>query len=115
MQIRRLRIDDHRCLVDFDIRFSTNEEGGSSTILIGENGTGKSTMIQAVLEILTSFDSDAVAKKITYQYELEYYYKGSIIKIQQSNRHYVIHIDGSVFCRGTLDTVKRKLEKVVVK
>lgn len=111
MQIRRLRIDDHRCLVDFDIRFSTNEEGGSSTILIGENGTGKSTMIQTVLEILTSFDSDSVAKKITYQYELEYYYKGSIIKIQQSNRHYVIHIDGSVFCSGTLDTVKRKLEK----
>lgn len=111
MQIRRLRIDDHRCLVDFDIRFSTKEEGGSSTVLIGENGTGKSTMIQTVLEILTSFDSDAVAKKITYQYEFEYYYKGSIIKIQQSNRHYVIHIDGSVFCSGTLDTVKRKLEK----
>ena len=39
MQIKRLRIDKHLCLVDFDIRFAT-VSGGSSTILIGENGAG---------------------------------------------------------------------------
>lgn len=111
MQIRRLRIDDHRCLVDFDINFNINEDGGSSTILIGENGTGKSTMIQTILEILISFDSDAVAKKINYQYELEYFYKGSNIIIQQSERHYVIYIDGELFSSGALDTVKKHLAK----
>lgn len=49
MQIKRLRIDKHLCLVDFDIRFAT-VSGGSSTILIGENGAGKSTMIECILK-----------------------------------------------------------------
>lgn len=111
MQIRKLKIDDHRCLVDFNIDFNINLDGGSSTILIGENGTGKSTMLQSVLEILTSFDSDAVAKKINYQYEFEYYYKGSIINIQYSEKKYVFQVDGELFCEGTLDTVKKHLEK----
>ncbi len=111
MQILKLRIDDHRCLVDFDIDFNINTSGGSSTILIGENGTGKSTMLQAILEILTSFDSDAVAKKINYQYEFEYYYKGSIIKIQQSEGHYVIQIDGEIFCSGALNVVRKHIEQ----
>lgn len=111
MQILKLRIDDHRCLVDFDIDFNINTNGGSSTILIGENGTGKSTMLQSVLEILTSFDSNAVAKRINYQYEFEYYYKGSVIKIQHSDKNYVIQIDGELFCGGTLDTIKKHLER----
>lgn len=111
MQILRLKIDDHRCLVDFDINFNINTNGGSSTILIGENGTGKSTMLQTILEILTSFDSDSVAQKINYQYEFEYYYKGSKIQIQQSEGHYTIKIDGKLFCSGVLDTVKKHLEQ----
>lgn len=111
MQILKLRIDDHRCLVDFDIDFNIKTSGGSSTILIGENGTGKSTMLQTILEILTSFDSDAVAKKINYQYEFEYYYKGSIIKIQQSEGHYVVQLDGELFCSGALNAVRKHLEQ----
>jgi predicted ATP-binding protein involved in virulence len=51
MQIKRLQIDDYLCLVDFDIVFDT-VLGGSSTILIGENGAGKSTMIECILNIL---------------------------------------------------------------
>ena len=41
MQIKRLEISDHKCLVDFKIRMMIDHEKGSSTILIGENGTGK--------------------------------------------------------------------------
>lgn len=111
MQILKLRIDDHRCLVDFNIDFNINTNGGSSTILIGENGTGKSTMLQTILEILTSFDSDAVAKKINYQYEFEYYYKGSVIEIQHSEGHYAIQIDGELFCTGALNVVRKFLEQ----
>ena len=50
MQIKRLQIDDYLCLVDFDIVFDT-VSGGSSTILIGENGAGKSTMIECILNL----------------------------------------------------------------
>ncbi len=68
-------------------------------------------MLQTVLEILTSFDSDAVAQKIDYQYEFEYYYKGSVIKIQHSEKKYVIHIDNELYCKGTLNTVKKHIEE----
>ena len=67
MQIKRLRIDDYLCLVDFDIVFDT-VSGGSSTILIGENGAGKSTMIECILNILMSFDSPAIETQIDYSY-----------------------------------------------
>ena len=63
MQIQRLFINEKRCLVDFDIHFQT-EDGASTTILIGENGTGKSTMMESILEILMSFDSPSIEKQI---------------------------------------------------
>lgn len=109
MQIIRLKVDDYKCLVDFDIRFNINTDAGSSTILIGENGTGKSTMLKTVLEIMMSFESEAVAKEVRYQYEFEYFYKGSYIKIQQSERHYNIYIDDEHICEGKLKAVKKKL------
>lgn len=109
MQIIRLKTDDNKCLVDFDINFEIDRTQGSSTVLIGENGTGKSTMLQTVLEIMMSFESDAVEKNIDYQYLIEYYYKGSTIIIQQSEKYYKITINGEFFCEGKMKTVKAKL------
>lgn len=108
MQVRKLTIEDHKCLVDFSIRFET-VDGGSSTILIGENGTGKTTMLETILEILLSFDSDAIEKKIDYKYEFEYLYAGSIINICQSDKNYQITIDEEVFCEGKMGIVRNRL------
>lgn len=80
MQIKRLQIDDYLCLVDFDIVFDT-VSGGSSTILIGENGAGKSTMIECILNILMSFDSPAIEKQIDYSYSMEYNYAQKAVTI----------------------------------
>lgn len=110
MQIKRLEISDHKCLVDFKIRMMIDREKGSSTILIGENGTGKSTMLKTVLEIMMSFGSDAIEKRIDYDYEIEYYYKGSDILIAKSERSYYINMDGDFSCSGVMDTVKKKLK-----
>lgn len=110
MQIRRLKIDDHKCLVDFEINFATNNSG-SSTILIGENGTGKSTMLESILEILMSFDSDAIGKKINYDYELEYFYGGSTIIIYRRDKTYQINIDDEIFCLGKMDTVRKHISE----
>lgn len=94
MQIKRLRIDDHLCLVDFDIEFATIT-GGSSTILIGENGAGKSTMIECILNIFMSFDSPAIEKQIDYSYSIEYEYAQKEISIIKSGHDYQITVDGS--------------------
>ena len=61
MQICHLSITDNKSLFDFNIHFKT-ENSASTTILIGENGTGKSTMIESVLEIFMSFDSPSIEK-----------------------------------------------------
>lgn len=100
--------DSDKCLVDFEINFVTND-CGSSTILIGENGTGKSTMLESILEILMSFDSDAIEKKISYDYEFEYFYGGNNISIYQRDKTYQINIDGEIFCLGKMDTVRKHI------
>lgn len=92
MQIKRLRIDNYRCLVGFDIEFVT-ASGGSSTILIGENGTGKSTMIECILDILMSFDSPAIEERIDYNYSIDYEYAQKAISITKTDHSYRITVD----------------------
>lgn len=104
MQIKRLQIDDYLCLVDFDIVFDT-VSGGSSTILIGENGAGKSTMIECILNILMSFDSPAIEKKIDCSYSMEYNYAQKAVCIVQRNHNYRITVD-DVFCEGSYKRVR---------
>lgn len=96
MQIKRLWVNDHLCLVDFEIKFNTIN-GGSSTILIGENGTGKSTMLETILEILMSFDSPSIEKNIKYDYTIEYEYAQKNIVIIKMGHSYQITIDEHVF------------------
>ena len=103
MQIKRLCVNDHLCLVDFEINFNTIN-GGSSTILIGENGTGKSTMLETILEIFMSFDSRSIEKNIDYDYLIEYEYAQKNIKIVKMRHSYQITIDDSVF-EGTYQKV----------
>lgn len=112
MQIRRLRVRDHKCLLDFDIRFNINPAGSSSTILIGENGTGKSTMMETVLEILMSFYSPTIASKINYDYSLEYLYAGKNIYIEQVDGNYSVTVDQELLCSGRYLKVKEILKRV---
>lgn len=107
MQIQRLFINEKRCLVDFDIHFQT-EDGASTTILIGENGTGKSTMMESILEILMSFDSPSIEKQIGYDYIFEYEYAQKNISITKYWHDYKFVVDGEVF-EGSYSTIRRWL------
>lgn len=110
MQIRRLAIDNYNCLVNFKIGFNISQNEGSSTILIGENGTGKSTLLERIIEILMSFRVDSIEETINYGYELEYLYKGSNITIHQFAHHYKIDIDNQNVCMGKIQTVRRYIK-----
>ena len=110
MQIRKLVIDKYNCLVDFKIGFNISEDEGSSTVLIGENGTGKSTFLEKVIEIMMSFRIDSVEENINYGYEFEYYYKGSNIVIHQHAHQYKIDIDNENVCVGKIQTVRRYIK-----
>lgn len=95
MQIHRLAINKKKCLVNFDIHFHT-EDSKSTTILIGENGTGKSTMMESILEILMSFDSPTIEKQIDYDYTIEYEYAQKNIRITKSEHNYCFDVEGDV-------------------
>ena len=111
MQIRKLVIDNYNCLVNFEIGFNISEEEGSSTVLIGENGTGKSTLLERIIEILMSFRVDSIEENINYGYELEYLYKGSNVSIYQYDHHYRIDIGHHNVCTGKIQTVRRYIKE----
>ena len=54
MHIKQFHVENEfSCLKNFDIEFKIVEgNGGSSTILIGENGAGKSTMLKAIKNLI---------------------------------------------------------------
>lgn len=112
MQIKSLRIDNHLCLVDFKIEFSTID-GGSSTILIGENGTGKSTMIDAVLEIFMSFDSPAIEKRLDYNYEIKYEYAQTLHEITKDGHRYRLKAGSTVY-EGSYELIRTVMSKTRV-
>lgn len=108
MQIKKLIVDNYKCLVDFKIDFSTNTSG-SSTILIGENGIGKTTTLEVILRILMSFDSPTIEKNINFSYEIEYYFGGELICINQSQKYYTIDINHQNICMGKMNTIRNCL------
>lgn len=111
MQILELKIDNYKCLMDFEIKFEKNDSG-SSTVLIGENGTGKSSMMEAILRILAAFDSSVVAKERNFNFYLKYYYAGEFIIVKKEESTYSLFIEGSNYnISGSLANLKRKLKK----
>ncbi len=109
MQITKLKINNYLCLVDFQIKFQIDNHG-SLTVLIGENGTGKSTMLDAILEILMSFDSPIIEKRIGYAYEIEYKYAQINHIIKKEGHNYIIQIGVEKFI-GNYSTIKKLLSK----
>jgi predicted ATP-dependent endonuclease of OLD family len=119
MQIKWLHIDNYLCLNNFDIRFNTIkdvrlENGGSSTILIGENGSGKSTTLKAILDIITSFDPSASTISDTpFDYTFEYNYAQQDISIKKEGKNYTIQRNRKKLCEGDLKTITSFLDKEI--
>lgn len=109
MQIQMLSINGKKCLKNVEIPFCISDSS-STTILIGENGTGKTTVIEAILEILMSFDSPAVEKQIDYSYEIKYEYAQKQIVITKVNDYYTVFVDDSYLC-GSYAQVRSMMQE----
>ena len=66
MRLARLWIEDFKNLRDFDLRFG---DDSPYTVLVGENGSGKSNVLEAVTLIFRNLDLDLDAP---FTYRLEY-------------------------------------------
>lgn len=83
MRIDRVYIDGFRNLQDVEADF---DEGCLTTVIIGQNGAGKSNLIEAIVEIFRHLDppTSKHGGKLRFTFEIDYIIKGR--KVRASNR-----------------------------
>jgi len=112
MRIERLRIPDYRNLHAFDIDF---DSAAPITVLLGANGSGKSNLIEALVEIFRELES---GRPTEFRYELTYTCAHRQIEIncdpQRRSGRLEIRVDGDrLSARAFLDRVDELLPKYV--
>ena len=75
MRLDWLSIPKYKNLRDFRIDF---DEGQSTTVLLGRNGSGKSNLVEAIVEIFRDIELD---KQPAFAYTLQYVCRDRIIKL----------------------------------
>ncbi|MFZ2411069.1 MAG: AAA family ATPase, partial [Candidatus Methanoperedens sp.] len=92
MRLDKLHITKFKNLVEFDIDFDQEQ---LTTVLIGENGTGKSNLLEALVLIFRNLH---LGRKSEFGYKLDYICRGHIVHVEayQENvsRHTLITVDG---------------------
>lgn len=92
MRLDRLSIPSYRNLQSFEIDF---DESQSTTVLLGRNGSGKSNLIEAIVEIFRDLE---LSKASSFDYKLKYECHGNAITVEhdqsKSSRRLTIEVDG---------------------
>lgn len=75
MRLDELWIEDFKNLRNLYVDF---DEDSPYTVLVGQNGSGKSNLIEAVANIFRNLDLDEVAP---FSYRLQYYCRGNLVNL----------------------------------
>jgi predicted ATPase len=96
MHLSRLKIREFRNLRDFEIVFTQSAKDADGVVqdfksyaVIGQNGSGKSNMIEAIVTIFRDLDLN---QKTEFEYELEYTCRGHNVRVD--GIHGRVHIIG---------------------
>ena len=88
MHIQRLKIREFRNLRDFEISFTATAKDADdiacdfkSHAVIGQNGSGKSNMIEAIVTIFRDLDLN---QSTPFEYELDYWCRGNLIRVDSA-------------------------------
>lgn len=105
MKLKRLEIKKYKNLIDFSADF---ESGKGLSILIGNNGSGKSNVLEAISGIfVNAYSAKAIHK---FVYSLTYEIKVKEVKLEQTIYRCQYYVDGKVIAvkelalRGLLPT-----------
>lgn len=105
MKLKKLQIKKYKNLIDFTVNF---ESGKGLSILIGNNGSGKSNVLEAISGIfVNAYSAKAIHK---FVYSLTYEIKGKEVKLEQTIYRCQYYVDGKVIAvkelalRGLLPT-----------
>ena len=105
MKLKKLQIKKYKNLIDFTVDFGS---GKGLSILIGNNGSGKSNVLEAISGIfVNAYSAKAIHK---FVYSLTYEIKGKEVKLEQTIYRCQYYVDGKVIAvkelalRGLLPT-----------
>lgn len=105
MKLKKLQIKKYKNLIDFTVDF---ESGKGLSILIGNNGSGKSNVLETISGIfVNAYSAKAIHK---FVYSLTYEIKGKEVKLEQTIYRCQYYVDGKVIAvkelalRGLLPT-----------
>lgn len=82
MKLKKLHIKQYKNLKDFTIDF---ESGNGLTMLVGNNGSGKSNVLEAISGIFHDLFKDKKSRKIANDYTLEYVLDDKNCKIENKS------------------------------
>jgi len=93
MRILNLKINEFKNLVDFSIEF---DEISFTTVVVGQNGTGKSNLLEALTIIFRNLD---LGNPPAFKYKIDYLCRGNKIRVdadpdRKTNR-YIITVNKS--------------------
>lgn len=106
MKLEYLWIDGYKNLIDSRIEFDTS---ASPTAIIGNNGTGKSNLIEALLHIFTGLYYDTPPE---FDFEISYTTHGKNVQVVKKNSDaiYSITVDGDSWSRSRFKKRARETE-----
>jgi len=103
MRIDRLWIDHFKNLKNIEIDF---DDKCLTTVVIGENGTGKSNLIEAIAFIFRNFDLDDPPP---FNFKLEYRIEERKVQIWGDNKEWGLIVDGDKMSRAEFKRQKDDL------
>jgi predicted ATPase len=77
MRLLRVYIDGYRNLKNVEVNF---DKDSLTTVVIGENGSGKSNLIEAIVEVFRAFDM-GIKMVGSFQFEIEYKIRDVTVKL----------------------------------
>jgi predicted ATPase len=107
MRINWLKIYDDRNLRNFEIDF---DETVPITVLLGRNGSGKSNLIENIVEIFLALEEAAPVSR--FSYEMEYFCYGHKINVETSSvrekNKISLRVDGKVISQAKFKKFSRE-------
>ncbi|WP_217578090.1 AAA family ATPase [Mesorhizobium sp. GbtcB19] len=97
MRLDRAEIYGFRNLDAFEITFDKRR---LTTVVIGENASGKSNLIEALVEIFRAAD---LGVNVHFQFEVEYRLSGRKVKLSNKNGTIAATLDGKELTKTALD------------
>lgn len=89
MRLLRVYIDGYRNLKNVTVDF---DKDSLTTVVIGENGTGKSNLIEAIMLVFRAYDLNQ-NRFSAFRFEIDYQINGLVIKLHNTHK-----ADGQLMC-----------------